>query len=209
VARAPGPNWQAFYQNVAAQYGYFLRDQAIAARVSHNLLHYYASSGQWVRIGASDIYRVASFPEFPHHRLVSIRLWSKSACVFSHETALEIHGLCQPQQTITITMPAATANVFYAYGPMPYECTVDFCDLKHTDIDPTRTIVPVTTPTRAIIECIWARLPKPLVNAAWAEAQSLGLMEPFGDERINYAMTYGVDPGPGPWANASGPQVIP
>lgn len=106
---APGapPSWDALYQLAAPQAGYFSVSQAAAAGYSIPLIQYYVRRGRLQR-ALRGILRLAHFPPGEFEDLVPIWLWSRREGLFSHETALVLHGLSDALPgTTSLTLPEA------------------------------------------------------------------------------------------------------
>ena len=104
------PHWDRLYETAAAQEGLFTTQQAAAAGYSPQLLVHHIRGGRMLRI-RRGVYRLVHFPAGEHEELVAVWLWSEQAGVFSHETALALHGLSDvlPAQ-LHLTLPAAWKN---------------------------------------------------------------------------------------------------
>ncbi len=79
------------------QQGYFTSRQAKASGYKDNTHPYHVRSGHWIRVHRG-IYRLAKFPGSERPDLMIWALWScnrsgKIEGVYSHQTALSIHGL--------------------------------------------------------------------------------------------------------------------
>src|SRR5438309_1871106 len=99
------PAWQALYDIAASQEGLFTTRQAAAAGYSDPLLAHHQKVGRITRI-RRGIYRLVHFPAGEHEDLVAAWLWAESAAVFSHQTALSLHGLSDSLPAhIHLTLP--------------------------------------------------------------------------------------------------------
>src|SRR5580692_4974596 len=101
------PDRDRLYEIAAAQDGLFTTQQAAEAGYSPQLLVHHLSSGTATRV-QRGIYRLVHFPAGEHEELVAAWLWSERVGVFSHETALALHGLSDalPSQ-VHVTLPIA------------------------------------------------------------------------------------------------------
>jgi predicted transcriptional regulator of viral defense system len=99
------PDWDRLYKQASAQEGLFTTRQAAGAGFSPQLLnkHLHAKRVARVRRG---VYRLVHFPAAEQEDLVAAWLWSDRAGVFSHHTALALHGLSDvlPAQ-VHLTLP--------------------------------------------------------------------------------------------------------
>lgn len=103
------PSWDALYEIAGNQQGCVTREQAREAGFSDQLLYKHVAAGNVERI-RRGIYRIVRFPESSREQedLVVIYLWSASAGVFSHETALRLHGLSDTLPSkVHLTLPTA------------------------------------------------------------------------------------------------------
>ena len=105
--REPGQKIsQAIYKLAESQEGYFSADQAKKSGCSAQLLRRYQQTGKIVRVRRS-VYRLRQFPAGEHEDLVVVWLWSARKGVFSHATALTLHGLSNViAESHEVTLPA-------------------------------------------------------------------------------------------------------
>ncbi|HEX7842236.1 MAG TPA: type IV toxin-antitoxin system AbiEi family antitoxin domain-containing protein [Kofleriaceae bacterium] len=107
VGTSHHPDWDRLYEAAAGQEGLFTTQQAADAGYSPQLLIHHLHAGKVVRV-QRGIYRIVHFPSGEHEDLIAIWLWSEQAGVFSHQTALALHGLSDvlPAQ-LHLTLPSA------------------------------------------------------------------------------------------------------
>ena len=92
------------------QGGYFTAGQAMDIGYADSVHGYHVKNGDWVKV-QRGIYRLASIPEVPEGELAAWSLWSRGRddrpdAVFSHETALALHGaIPQDLDVIHMTVP--------------------------------------------------------------------------------------------------------
>src|SRR5690349_25003862 len=86
------PSWNRLYEAASELEGHFTTQQAADAGYSPQLLRKHIQAGRIVRV-RRGIYRLVHFPSSVHEELVVIWLWSERQGVFSHQTALSLHGL--------------------------------------------------------------------------------------------------------------------
>lgn len=105
AANKARPNWDQLFDTAAGQAGYFTTQQAADAGYSSQLLLKHIRAGRVVR-ASHGIYRLVHFPTSEHEDLVIVWLRSEQTGVFSHQTALALHGLSDvlPAQT-HLTLP--------------------------------------------------------------------------------------------------------
>lgn len=80
------------------QQGYFTSRQAVECGFLRAHFHRKLKSGKWLKEEPQGIYRLAGYPSTPRPELALWTLWSsnkhgKPQGIWSHETALDIHGL--------------------------------------------------------------------------------------------------------------------
>ena len=85
------------FEVAESQQGYFTSRQAKASGYKDNTHPYHVRSGHWIRVHRG-IYRLAKFPASQRPDLMIWALWSSNRSgqiegVYSHQTALSIHGL--------------------------------------------------------------------------------------------------------------------
>jgi predicted transcriptional regulator of viral defense system len=85
------------FEVAESQQGYFTSRQAKASGYKDNTHPYHVRSGHWIRVHRG-IYRLAKFPRSERPDLMIWALWSSNRAgkiegVYSHQTALSIHGL--------------------------------------------------------------------------------------------------------------------
>lgn len=213
-----GPSWDALFEVASAQAGFFSTRQAAEAGYSPQLLQKHLKAGR-VAHERRGVYRLVHFPRVEHEELASVWLWSDRAGVFSHQTALSLHGLSDVLPARAhLTLPAAWKRRRLT---VPDEVLLHYADLT----DDARSWfgpVPVTTPARALNECADAGLAPDLLRHAAEQALARGLvtraelpevarvLEPFGGiprAPSDVLVTRGVSQSPrGPAAQAgSGP----
>ena len=104
------PSWDRLFELALPQAGYFTLAQAREASFSPPLLQYHVREGLLQRAGRG-VFRLTRYPPGENEDLVIAWLWSDRQGVFSHETALLLHGLSDalPEQK-HLTVPAAWAR---------------------------------------------------------------------------------------------------
>lgn len=166
------PDWNRLFETAAAQGGMFTTRQAAEAGYSPQLLVHHVHAGTAVRIRRGT-YRLVHFPAAEHEELIALWLWSEFAGVFSHQTALSLHGLSD-------TLPARThLTLPSAWRRRRLRVPTDVI-LHHADVGPEdRTwfgAVPVTRPRRTLIDCADAGLSPELLRHAAQQALRRGLV---------------------------------
>ncbi len=185
---AAKPTWDRLYETAAAQSGHVTTQQAAAAGYSPQLLIKHIRAGRIVRV-RRGIYRLVHYPASEHEDLVVAWLWFESAGVFSHQTALSLHGLSDalPNQ-LHVTLPTEWRHRRFRIP--------DGVVLHHANI-PTKERawfgpVPVTSPARTLSDCARESIAPDLLRQASQQAVRRGLvkkadlreveraLEPFG-----------------------------
>ena len=167
-----GPAWDGLYDQAASQEGLFSTSQAAGVGYSPQLLqkHLHAGRIQRVRRG---IYRLVHFPPGEHEDLAAVWLWSERAGVFSHETALSLHGLsdAMPGRVHLMVPPGWKQRRLR----VPAGVELEFGSVRDEDrswVGP----VPVTTVKRTLADCVAAHVAPDLVDQALAQAVDRGLL---------------------------------
>jgi predicted transcriptional regulator of viral defense system len=172
IELASKPNWDLLYEIAGAQEGYFTTRQAAEAGYSTQLLLKHIRRGRVART-RRGVYRLVHFPAGEHEELAVTWLWSDRAGVFSHQTALALHGLSDalPAQ-IHLTLPVEWRHrrlrvpngVVIRHGDVPKEDRVWFGP------------VPVTSPRRTLADCARESLSPELLGQASRQALTRGLV---------------------------------
>ncbi len=168
----PSPAWDRLYQTAETQSGLFTLSQAETCGYSSQHLQKHLRAGR-VRRLRRGIYRLAQFPAGEHEDLVELWLWSDRGGVFSHETSLLLHDLSDALPAKAhLTVPAAwSARRMRVPDGLLLHCD-DLTDADREWVD----VVPVTTPRRALAECIAAHASPEIVEQALREARQRGLI---------------------------------
>ncbi len=185
----PGkPSWDRLYETAGAQDGHFTTQQAVDAGYSSQLLLKHIRGGRVARV-RRGIYRLVHFPAGEHEELAVVWLWSERSGVFSHQTALALHGLSDvlPEQ-LHLTLPAEwrqrrfrmPSGVVLHHAVVPLDERAWFGP------------VPVTSPRLTLGDCARAFFSPDLLRQAAQQALRRGLvvrgelaeveqaLEPFG-----------------------------
>ena len=187
-AALPHPSWDRLYETAAAQDGLFTTRQGVEAGYSSQLLLHYVRTGRARRI-RRGIYRLVHFPPGEHDELVALWLWSEEGGVFSHQTALNLHGLSDVLPSrIHLTLPGEWRRRRFR---VPADVT-----LHHANVTPNERTwcgaVPLTAVARTLNDCASEGLSPELLHQAAQQAIARGLattaelpvvaeaLEPFG-----------------------------
>jgi predicted transcriptional regulator of viral defense system len=166
------PNWDRLYETASAQDGHFTTQQAADAGYSSQLLLKHIHAGRVAR-ARRGVYRLVHFPAGDHEELAVVWLWSEREGVFSHQTALALHGLSDvlPGQ-IHLTLPTAWSRrrfrvpqgVVLHHATVPSEDRVWFGP------------VPVTSPRRTLSDCAKEAVSPDVLRQAARQAIQRGLV---------------------------------
>lgn len=166
------PEWDRLYETAGAQDGYFTTQQAADAGYSSQLLLKHIRAGRVTRT-RRGVYRLVHFPSGEHEELTVAWLWTERAGVFSHQTALSLHGLSDvlPAQ-IHMTLPTTWRHrrlrvpqgVVLHHGEVPSGDRVWFGP------------VPVTSPRRTLDDCANEHISPEQLRHAARQALRRGLV---------------------------------
>ena len=183
---SPGgpPDWEALYSTAQSQSGYFTTAQAATAGYSPQLLRKYLDNGKVVRV-RRGIYRLVHFPASEHEDLVVAWLWAEQGGVFSHETALALHGLSDALPAkLHMTLPMSWLRRRLR---VPAGLVLHYDDLG--DFDRTGfSAVPITSAQRTLRDCLEANGSPELVRQAVLQAQRRGLISGEDGAELNAAL---------------------
>lgn len=177
------PDWVGLMESARSRAGFFAAAEAHAHHISPQLLRYRANTG-WVRRELRGVYRFTSAPPTEHDELIALWLWSGEEAVFSHVTALFLHGLSDALPArVHLSVPASWR---YARFAKPRHVTVHLSALVDGD---TQWIghVPLTSPARTIADCITARVSASWIEQAIEQARRRKLITPAEAARLRRA----------------------
>lgn len=156
------PSLAGLHQVAQDQDGLFTAKQALRAGYSAQLLAHYTRAGKIVRVHRG-IYRLSSFPPGEQETLITVWLWSETAGVFTHLTALLLHGLSdRAQSDIHLTLPSDWQDRRFR---LPEHVVLHHADVPTED----RTwigAVPATSPRRTLNDCAQAGIARELLQPA-------------------------------------------
>lgn len=167
------PSWDELYELAGSQHGCFTTRQARGVGFSDQLLQRHLKSGNIERL-YRGIYRLTRFPAEGREQedLVVAWLWSRSAGVFSHETALRMLGLSDAMPAnIHLTLPRdrEARRVEPPPGVRPYFANFEPADWAFVGA------VPVMKASRAIVDVALAHGDANVVDTAIRQALQRGL----------------------------------
>lgn len=165
------PDWNRLYELASGQGGYFTLADAAEAGFSAPLLQHHLNAGR-VERSRRSILRLVNFPPTDEEDLVPIWLWSDKLGVFSHETALMLHGLSDALPAKRhVTVPSTWSKRRLR---VPDGVVLHHADLGKTDIT-WKGPVKVTTPLRTIFDCTTDAVAPDLVRQAITQGVRRGL----------------------------------
>lgn len=198
----PTPSWDGLFEVAESQEGCFTTAQAHAAGFSDQLLQVHLRGGKIERL-RRGIYRLTRFPSVGREQedLMVVWLWSASIGVFSHETALRLHGLSDVLPSrIHLTLPVASE----ARSLTPPEgVRLYFADFTRQECAFVGA-VPVTKPSRTINDVAAAHGDANVIEDAVRQALHRGILV-VGD--LLPAIQYLAAPG-GPGASRVRPAAV-
>ncbi len=157
------------------QAGYFTAKQAREAGYSYRLQHYHRGRGHWIPVG-HGLFRLSRYPEGKNEDLVRLYLWSRDRegepqAIFSHETALRLHGLSDLMpEKVHLSVPKG-----FRKRP-PRGVVLHKADLSRADAEDWNGFR-VTTPLRTILDVAGSREVSPEhLQSAVREAVARGLV---------------------------------
>lgn len=160
-------------EEATGRYGYITAADARAAGVNPTQLRIMNHRGLVEHV-ARGVYRFPIVPTTPLDQYMEAVLWPGTTAALSHETALDLHGLCDVNPaTIHVTVPAdyrVRRDV-----PRMYQ-------LHRRDLDPAEITlhegIPIVTVYRAIRDGIEGHLGSHLIDQAVETARRRGLLTP-------------------------------
>lgn len=178
------PDWDRLYEVAAGQAGYFSTAQAAQSGYSVPLLIKHMTGGRVVRV-IRGVYRLVHFPVSEWEDVVPVWLWSGMQGVFSHRTALVMHGLSDLMPglmhlTLPIEWRARRLRV-------PGRTVLHFATVQKKE----RVwigAVPVTSVVRTIRDCAEAHVERDMVMQAWEEATARGMLTGEESEELGRVM---------------------
>ncbi len=167
------PDWDRLYETASAQDGYFTTEQARMAGYSRQLLQKHLQAGRVTRI-RRGVYRLVHFPAGEHEDLAIVWLWSEQAGIFSHQTALALHGLSDvlpAEAHLALPLEWRQRRFRVPAGVVLHH--MDVPEQERAWVGP----VPVTTPRRTLEDCAREHLAPDLLRQAAQQALKRGLVK--------------------------------
>lgn len=169
----PTAAYRALYNIAEDQMGHVTTAQAGTVGVSPMALVMMTRRGTLERV-SRGVYRLVDFPAQPLAQYMQATLWPYGRRgVLSHETALSLHEISDVDPAkVHITIPVE----FRVQRAIPGYLVVHRGELPAGDVTRLEGM-PITTPARAIRDCIQAHLGPALVTQAIDEARRAGMLD--------------------------------
>jgi predicted transcriptional regulator of viral defense system len=169
----PGRVYTELLEAANERYGYVTAEDARAAGIDPVQLRIMHHRGLLTRV-ARGVYRFPIVPTTALDQYMEAVLWPRTTAVLSHETALDLHGLCDVNPArIHVTVPARYR--LRRDVPPVYQ-------LHRRDLDPDDVTryegIPIVTVHRAILDGVEADLGGHLIDQAIDTARRRGLLAP-------------------------------
>jgi predicted transcriptional regulator of viral defense system len=169
----PGRIYQELFEAATSQYGCVTADDARAHGVDPAQLRVMHHRGLLERV-AHGVYRFRLVPTTPLDQYMEAVLWPRTPAALSHETALDLHDLCDVNPArIHVTVPAD----YRLRRKVPAVYELHRRALHPADITRHEGI-PIVTVPRAILDGIEANLGGHLIDQAIQTARRRGLVAP-------------------------------
>jgi len=165
------PNPDELYAIAEGQAGYFVAEQAASAGYSRQLLAHHARRGRYRRI-RRGLYRLVHFPPGEYEDYVALWLVLEREAVYSHATALSLHGISDVNpRTTDVTLPSTWKGRRLRIS--------EGIVLHYDDLEPQARErlgpIPLTTVTRTLVDLARAHFRPDLLRSAALEAIHRGL----------------------------------
>jgi predicted transcriptional regulator of viral defense system len=170
----PGQTYKTLFELATDRYGYVTIDDARNVGIDPHRLVVMADRGVLERIG-HGVYHFPTMPASGLNQCMEAVLWPRPVQgVLSHETALDLHDLCDVNPAkVHITVPARHRT----NRKVPELYVLHRRDLDAADVT-LHEGIPIVTPYRAILDGIERRLGPRLLKQAIKTAQVRGLLRP-------------------------------
>ena len=140
--------------------------------VSGQLLRHHEQAGRLERV-LRGIYRLNQYPTEQDEQLLVAYLWSKEQGTVSHESALAIHDLSDVlPKKVHLTLPHKQRRV---RRKIPDWLELHFADIPEAD-KAWYDVVPVTKPTRTLVDVATDRIEPELLRQAVSDAKEKSMV---------------------------------
>lgn len=190
----------------AGQHGFFTASQAVDAGYADSMHNYHVQQGDWIKAWRG-IYRLADVPQTEHGELTIWSLWSRGRNgvpqgVYSHETALMIHGVLPWKEgALHMTVPSS----FRRNSEIPSQIVLHKADLLPEDFE-ARDGFYVTTLNRAQADASGTHTNPKIEEAAKSMKPNIPwISSPEPAERRSAHEVAGTQGGADDWDSWDGP----
>ncbi len=175
-----------------SQNGYFTSRQAVACGFARPNFHLKLKSGEWVQEWRG-IYRLGQYPIVTRPELTFWSLWScdqkgKSQGIWSYETALDFHNLCDVMPAkLHLSVPSTFRKRLPPHSPLQLHT----CNPVAIETE-THSGYRVTTPFRTLFDLASENSLSPgLLHQAIETAAARGLISNNQASKLNNLLVYG------------------
>jgi len=167
----PGRWYEELFEVAVGQYGYVTSADVRDLGGYGGVLVDMERAGHLERV-ARGLYRFVSYPVDPRDELMAATLWSRSAGIISHDSALDLWDLCDVNPAKVHVTVARSARIRRTI-PAAYQIHVrDLAPCEVGNVDG----IPTVTAMRAILDGIERHLDRRLIKQAIDSATSRGLL---------------------------------
>ncbi len=175
----PGKAFTALLNHAQRQYGYLTPDDARALGIDPTQLRLMAARHTLEHLG-HGLYRMPLVPVTQLDAYMEAVLWTGQRGVLSHETALDLHELCDVNPSaIHVTVPSG----FRTRKAIPEIYRLHRFELASAEVGWYEDI-PIVTPERAILGGIEQALGWQLIDQAIDTARARGLITKASAKRL-------------------------
>lgn len=188
-SRMPGKVFNALVEVALDQYGFVTPADAREVGVDPHRLIEMSRRGVIDHVG-HGLYRVPVVARTALDQLMEATLWPRGQGVVSHETALDLHELCDVNPAkVHVTVPAR----YRLSRQVPSAYAIHQRDLAEREVTRHEGI-PVVTPLRAIVDGIETHVRAGLIDQAIGTARQRGLIREADTEPIERARNDAASP---------------
>jgi predicted transcriptional regulator of viral defense system len=175
----PGRTFTTLLNHAQQQYGYLTPHDARELNIDPTQLRLMAARQTLEHLGRG-LYRMPMVPVTQLDPYMEAVLWTGRRGVLSHETALDLHELCDVNPSaIHLTVPCG----FRTRKAIPQIYRLHRCDLDPAEIG-WHEGIPIVTPERAILGGVEQALGWQLIDQAIERARARGLITEAAARRL-------------------------